>query len=74
MQKNEGMMIDADEAFDTRAAKRTHNPDESKRGEKDKVESKKKSSTWFGWTSGVETKSDQDCTFDCSNLRNHAMT
>ena len=37
----EGMMIDTDEAFDTRAGKRVHDPDESKEGEKAKPCSKK---------------------------------
>ena len=33
--ESKGMIIDADEAIDTSTAKRTHNPDESKEGEKD---------------------------------------
>ena len=33
-----------------------------------------KLSTWFGLMSGVETKSDQKCAFNSSQLNNHAMT
>ena len=33
-----------------------------------------KLSTWFGLTSGVETKSDHDRAFDSSKLNDHDMT